>query len=183
HTELVCNICPGRQDAANAAGRGLVGNRTVGNCEMRLLDETMTIDLELDVLVPSGRTAVERGINQRPKNVPNLAPALMDRLSQRPRVLVPEDGAVRVVVNRYVFRSPPQQHRKAVGEEKGDHHPESRGPRLDWPDRRRTPVLGTDQAAHLAAPLKPGVRRIQLNVDPRAPARHANIRFYRWRRR
>jgi hypothetical protein len=102
---------------------------------MRLLRETVAIELELDVLVPGGRTALERRINQRPKDMPNLTPALMDGLSQRRRVLVPEDRAVRVVINRNVFRSPPQQHRKAVGEEKPDHHPKSRGPQLHWPDR------------------------------------------------
>ena len=115
-----------REHAADAAGRGLVRNRAVGDREVGFLDEAVPIDLERDVVVPRRRAAKKRRVDQRLQHVPYLAPAFPDRAAQRPGMLGAEDGPVRIVVDADVVRPPPQQLRKPVGLEQPDHHAQRR---------------------------------------------------------
>ena len=148
---LLCNLVHRRQHAADAPRRRVVGNRTVGDREMRFLDEAMATDLQKDILHPSGRPAVEGRIDQRLQDMSNFRPALAERLANRPGVLRAEHRTVGIVVNRNVFRPPPEQQGKPVRQQEADHHPQSRGPRPDRAKRRLGPVLRPDQLAHLPA--------------------------------
>ena len=44
-----------------------------------------------------------------------------------------QDRPIGVVIDRHILWSPPQQQRKAIGEQELDHHPEGRGPSFDAP--------------------------------------------------
>ena len=135
---------------------GLVGNRTVGNREVRLLDEAVSIDLEpmssFHVAGPPLNGVSISGCRMCQISLQHL----LDRLAQRPRMLVAQDRPVRVVVDGDVLRSPPQQQGKAICEQEPHHHPEGGRPRFDRADRRRGPVERANQVAHLAAALEPG---------------------------
>src|SRR5687767_10079934 len=113
------------QHPADTRRYALIRHRAVSDSEVRLLNKTVTIDLQDYVVVPSCLAAIERRVDQRPKDMPDLAPALAEGLAQRVRVLRAEHWTVRVVIDRHVLRSPPQQQWKAIGEEKPDHHPQS----------------------------------------------------------
>ena len=108
---------------------------------MGLLDKTMPVDLKEDVLHPGRGPAIERPVDQRPYDVPDFRPAILCGLSQGPRMLRSRNRAIGIVVQLDVFRSPPQQQRKAVGQQKVDHHPQRRGPALHRTDGRLRPVL------------------------------------------
>ena len=104
--DLVGDLVDGGEHAADAAGRGVVGHRAVGDGEVGLLEEAVAVDLEEDVLHPGGRAAVERRVDQRPDDVPDLGPALAGRLAQGPGCLAPEDREVGVVVELDRSRAP-----------------------------------------------------------------------------
>ena len=150
--DLFGNLVHRRQHPADAARRGVVGNRAVGDGEMGLLDEPVPVDLQQDVIHPGRRAAVERGVDQRLQDVPDLRPALLDRLRQGFGMLFSEDRTIGVIVHRNVLRSPPEQQRKPIGEQQTGHHPQARRPVLDRSDRRTRPIVSTHQRAHLAAP-------------------------------
>src|SRR5215831_2766065 len=65
-------------------------------------------------------------------------------------MLSPEDRTVGIIVDRNVLRSPPQEQREPVGEQKAHHRPQGRRPALDWADRCFGPIEGTHQRAHFA---------------------------------
>ena len=64
--------------ASDTARHRLIGYGTVCDCEMRLLSVTGAVDFQLDILTPRSRAAIEWGIDQRLKNIPNLGPAVAD---------------------------------------------------------------------------------------------------------
>ena len=68
-------------------GGGLVGYRTVGDGEVCLFNEAVAIDLQEYVVVPCRRAPLERRIDERLENGPDLLPALAEGLAQSPRVL------------------------------------------------------------------------------------------------
>jgi hypothetical protein len=47
---------------------------------VRFLDKSVPVDFQRDVVHPSRRTAVERRLDQRLQDVPNLRPAFVDAL-------------------------------------------------------------------------------------------------------
>jgi hypothetical protein len=98
----------GGKHTTNPRRCGFVGHGAVGDREMRFLDKSVTIDLQKDVIVPCRRTAFEWRVDQGLKNVPDLFPALAQRLAQGPRVLCSKHRALGVVVDGDVLRSPPQ---------------------------------------------------------------------------
>jgi hypothetical protein len=116
------------QDAADTAGDGFVGDRAVRHREVRLFDEAMALELEFEVLDPRRRAAMVRRVDERLQDVPDFTPALAHGNTQRPRMLLSEDGPVRIVVDRHVLGSPPEQQRKAIGEQEPHHHAKRRRP-------------------------------------------------------
>jgi hypothetical protein len=107
----------GRQNPTNAGGGGLIRHRAVGDGEVRLLDEAVTVNLEREIVHPGSWAAMERSIDQGLKHVPDLVPTLADRLSQRLRMFCAEDWDIGIVIDRDVVRSPPEQERETVGEQ------------------------------------------------------------------
>jgi hypothetical protein len=55
----------GRKHAADPAWDPLIRHGAVSDGEMRFLDETVSIDLQADVVIPGRRPAVKRRVNQR----------------------------------------------------------------------------------------------------------------------
>src|SRR5262249_15851621 len=113
--------------------------------------KVVALDLEGNIFVPGRGTAVERRVDERPEYVPDLAPALADGLAQPPWVLRAEHRPVRIVVDGNVLRSPPQEQREAVREQKTDHHPQRGRPWFDGAERRLRPVERANALAHLPA--------------------------------
>jgi hypothetical protein len=72
---FVGDLMHGRQHPTDARGRALVRDRTVGDGEMRLLDEAMAIDFQKNVVIPRRRSTAIRRINQWPQDVPDFFPA------------------------------------------------------------------------------------------------------------
>ena len=149
---LLGDLVHRRQHAADAARRGVVGNRAVGEGEMRFFEKPVSVDLQRQVIHPGRGTAAERAIDQRADDMPDLRPAFARRLRQRSGMLLSQDRAIGVVIDRDVMGSPPQQQRKPIGEQQIGHHPKARRPILDRSDRRTRPIVSTHQRAHLAAP-------------------------------
>ena len=111
----------------------------------------VAVDLQEDVLHPRRRAAVEGRVDERADDVPDLRPALRGRLPHRPRVLGAEDRPRGVVVDLDVVRPPPEEELEAVDQEHPHHGAEGERPGRDGADRRRRPVDGAHQRAHLAA--------------------------------
>ena len=183
--DLLGDLADGRQHAADAAGRVGVGRGAVGEGEVGFLVEAAPAQLELDVIGPAGWAAAERGVDQRLQPVGHLGPHLAERPPQRPRMLLAQHRAVGVVVDRDVVGTPPQQLREAVGQDQADDGLQRRRPGLHRAERRRAPVLGADQGAHLARAFeKDQVRRLgnlytqpsPPDGQPARPALGANLR-------
>ena len=96
-----------RQDTANAARHGFVGNGAIRDGEMGFFDEPVAVDLEEDVFIPRRGAALEWRIDERLEHVPDLAPALTHGLTERRRMLRAEDWAIRIVVDGDVVGTPP----------------------------------------------------------------------------
>src|SRR5262245_65548256 len=60
------DLVHGRQYTADTARNGVVGHGAVGDGEVGLFAEAVTVQLELDVFVPSGGAGGGRGVGQRP---------------------------------------------------------------------------------------------------------------------
>src|SRR5579883_462282 len=139
----------------------VVRNGTVGDCEMRLFGKIRPVKLKFDILDPGGRSAVKRRVYERFENIPDFRPALPHRAAQPPWMLPSQDWTVRIVVNRNVFRSPPEKHGKAVGEKNADHGPQGCRPSVRGVNGRRGPVKGADERSHFAAARKKIRRAVQ----------------------
>jgi hypothetical protein len=122
--DLLGDFMHGRQHPADATRGGVVRYRAVGDGEVGLFDEAVPVDLEGNVLHPGRRPAVERRVDQRLKDMPDLLPAFADGLPKGPWVLRPEDRAVGIVIERDVLRSPPEKQGEPVGQHEPDHHPQ-----------------------------------------------------------
>ena len=84
---------------------------------MRFFLIAVAYQFERDVLHPCGWPAPEGDLSQWAKNVEDLIPAFTERLSQSGvGMFIAEDRDISVVVELDEIRSPPQQHRKAVGQ-------------------------------------------------------------------
>src|SRR6185437_190166 len=148
---LLSNFVHGGEYAPNAAWDGFVRHWAVGNSKVCLFDKAVAIDFKSDVVVPSRRTAIERRIDQRLKDVPDFFPTLADRLTQCPWMFRPKHWNIGIVVDRYILRSPPQEQWKAVGKQETRHHSECGGPVFYRPQCRFGPVERANPFAHFAA--------------------------------
>ena len=145
-----CDLVDGRQHPADPALDRFVGRGAVGDREMAFLDETVPVDLQADVVVPAWRTALERTVDQRSDDMPDLRPALVCWAAQRlVGVFGSGDAAVGVVVKLDVVRTPPEYVRKAVGEEYAHHRPQRGRPGFERSERRLRPVERVNALLHL----------------------------------
>src|SRR4029078_231244 len=96
-----------RTRASRAADRpGVVADRTVGKREVGLLEETLSVHREQEVLVPDGALALVHVRELRSDDRPDLRPDDRRRLPERGRVLASQDRYVAVVVEVEELRPP-----------------------------------------------------------------------------
>src|SRR5215472_8030610 len=113
--DFVRNLMNGCQHASNTAGDGFIRHGTIGDGEMGFFNKPMTSKLEENVVIPGSRAAIERPIDERPDNMPDLRPAFASRSTQDlGRVLGPGDGNVRIIVELDVMRPPPKNMGKTI---------------------------------------------------------------------
>ncbi len=72
--DLAARLDHGGNDAADAAGHGVVRDRAVSDGEVAFLHESVAVDLEDEILVPVGRAAVVRRLDAGLQDVPDLGP-------------------------------------------------------------------------------------------------------------
>src|SRR5579862_871897 len=165
--DLFGDFMHGGEHAANSAGRCVVRHGAMGNREMGFLDESSPVDLELNILAPCGRTALEWRVDQGLQDVPEFGPTIAHGVSKAPRVFAPHNRAVRIVIDRDIFRPPPKELGKTV-RQKNRHYCTKRGRPVLWrSERRGSPVQRADEFAHLAG----GHQVIERGVWSRS-ARH-----------
>jgi hypothetical protein len=78
------------EHAADPTRHGFIGDRSVSNGEVGLLKAVIADVLELEVVHPRGGGAVEKRINKRSDDVPDLREAFPRRLAHGRGMLVPE---------------------------------------------------------------------------------------------
>ena len=162
---LLRRLRHGREHAADAGPLdGLVGDRTVRDDEMRLLQEPAPVDQQVQIVAPRRRLAAVRGLDHRADHVPDLRPAFGGRLAHRPRVLVAQHRPIRVVVELDELRAPPQQHRRIGCAATG--RPSSAAPATS---SRRGRAASTPSRPRASPPPS----RCRLRTDPSG-------RRYRW---
>ena len=113
------------EHSADAARRCLIRHRTISHRKVRLFRIVFALNMELNIVHPSGRTAVKRRIDERLQHAPNFGPTFSYGLSQRPGVLCTKNGPICFVVDGNVIRAPPEKERKTVCQKKADHHPQT----------------------------------------------------------
>lgn len=121
-----------RQHASYAIGAGIIRNGTVGNREMGFFDKSVTIDFHHEIIIPGGWTSVKRRMDQWLEHVPDLFPALVDRLSEGMRMLGTENRPIRIIIYRDVLRAPPEQEGKTVRKKNIDQCAQGRGAKIEW---------------------------------------------------
>src|SRR5262245_21738673 len=106
--------------AENASGRfsddakhapdfaGLIPNGIVGDIEVRSISVASALHRERMILRPERLSGSHDSFQEWAQDVPNLAPTLTGRLTERPWVLGPKNLTVGVIVNRNEARSPEQ---------------------------------------------------------------------------
>src|SRR5579862_5206594 len=141
----------GRQYSPDSARHGIVRNRTVGYGEMSFLKKLRAANLKFEVFDPSGGPSLERRVNQRFQDVPDLCPALAHRPTEEVRMFRSQYRPVGVVIELDVVRPPPQQEREAVSQKQVDSQAERRRPLVGRADRRLRPVLLVNKLRHFTA--------------------------------
>src|SRR6185369_12862037 len=88
-------------------------------------------------------------------HVPDLGPHFAARSTERPRMLLPEDLGVRIVVEDDAVGTPIEHDRKARPEADAERAAQALGPGLDRTERGARPVVSADARANLAAAYEP----------------------------
>ncbi len=105
-----------------AADRSVVpGHGTVREGEVRLFGHSTAADEQLQVLGPCGWPSLLDTPGHRPGDVPDLRPDLRGRSRERRRVFIPQDWAIRIVVQMQQFRAPPKQHGEPAAQHDTQH--------------------------------------------------------------
>ena len=137
------------EDAADRAG--LLPNRAVGEDEVALLGEAVTVQRQHEI-DERRRRPLHDAREHRADDVPDLGERLARAGAHRARVLRrPEDGAVAVVVELCVFRSPRDVHREAGLEQDAERGAQALRPCRHRPDGGPRPVDGPHERTHLTA--------------------------------
>src|SRR3569623_1163258 len=134
---------------ADAALRGFIWRRAVGDREVGFFGEPGAIEVEFNILAPRGRTPEERRIDQGTEHIPDFRPALLYGLAQPPWMFLPQDRDVSVVIDTDIIRTPPEQHGEAVGEDAPDGGPARRRPAFLRAYRSGNPIECGISALHL----------------------------------
>ena len=129
----------------------LLPDRAVGEDEIALLGEAVPVQRQHEIDERRRRPLHDAG-EHRADDVPDLGERLARARAHRARVLRrPEDGAVAVVVELRVFRSPRDVHREAGLEQDAERGAQALRPCRHGPDDGSRPVDGPHQSAHLTA--------------------------------
>src|SRR6185503_14173414 len=100
----------------------------VGEREVRLLGIAVAGEDETYAVVPGGLTPLEHECGLRTQVVPRFVPDLARRPAEGPRMALPQDGNVRVVVEVGELRAPPDEHRIARLQHETDRRAQALGP-------------------------------------------------------
>ena len=174
------------EHAADAVGRGGVGHGAVAEGEVALVPlAAVTPETEGQVFGVKGLgRAAEDGLVRRFDLGPHLRPDLARGTREGGRMLVAENGAISVVVEKQEFRPPSQRHGKAGGHHDVEGEPEARRPSLHPTKRGRGPIGAARQVrqlfktAGLEARHSPGGRHVPLTHVPNLPAPRRIVRRY-----
>src|SRR5262245_54740690 len=82
------------------------------------------------------------------EHVPACRPHIGRGSPQRLRMLLSEQGAVRIVIHIDQLLAPPERHGASVLQYDTNQRPEGVRPLLDWTERRCGPVYGAHQRTH-----------------------------------
>src|SRR5262249_116101 len=102
----------------------LVGHRAVRNLEMRLLDESLAIDEQEEVVAGARPSAEERRLDHGADDLPDLVPGFGRRVCRGRWMVEARDGAIRIVVELYELGTPPEQDGEVIAEQKADRRAE-----------------------------------------------------------
>src|SRR5688572_24679486 len=148
-------------DAEHAADPArLVAHRIVGDVEERLLREAATVEMEGVIGRPERLTRRDDALEQRPEDVPDLAPHLATGMAEHARMLASEHRNVGIVVELDELRALEQADLRLGGQQDADGAAETLRPGGGGTERRRGPVQAPETLAHLAPARQPRRRRL-----------------------
>jgi hypothetical protein len=124
--------------------------RAVREREVRLLEVPGALHEQRKVGGVARNPGFDHVMCERPHHVPDLAPYVVEALAERERMLVAENGPVRVVVEHAELGAHGQKHRVLRREHEADNRDEAARPTAERPERRAAPVVRVDQPAHVA---------------------------------
>ena len=144
-------------DDEHAADFAEVGEcRTVAVGPPHILDASVPLNWNEMIFVPRRFAASHDLGDLRGDDMPDLCPEVGGPHAQRLRVpnAGAKAGAVRVVVDLYEVRPPPQKHRMSRGEHHRDDGSKAQRPAGHRTKARRRPVECATEGAHLSRPAK-----------------------------
>ena len=144
------------EDANDAAV--LDADRIVRDVVVCLFEEPLPVEKEGVVLRPERLTRPDHTLEQRPDNVPYLAPALARGTTERLRMLRAERRRIGLVVDRDELGTPEEDDLRLRRQQDADRAPEALWPRLHGTERCRRPVVLADELAHLPTARQVGFR-------------------------
>ncbi len=153
----------GDQHPAYARGRRGIGDGAVAQGEASIVPTgPMPLDAQRYVLSEDGRrSALQQGGMDRLDLVPDFRPGLARRPAEGPGMLVAEDRAIGVVVEKHEVRAPPQRHRKGGGEHDLRRQLQARRPVPARSQKGGRPVVGVEQGPRGARRSPPAGRRFK----------------------
>ncbi len=140
----------GREDAVDGAAV-VVQDRSIHESDIDLLARAVPREEEQGVLRPRGSSRCPYAFEDRSDDVPAIGPRLTAGAAEEARMPgLPEEGAVRVVVQDREVGAPPQHDRDGRRETDADACAEVLWPFFGRPQRRRRPIQGQQTTRQLA---------------------------------
>ena len=140
----------GREDALDGAAI-VVQDRSIHESDIDLFARAVSRDEEQGVLRPRGSSRCPYAFEHRSDHVPAIGPRLAAGAAEEARMAgLPQQEAVRVVVQDREVGSPPQHDRHARRETDADRCAEGLWPCFWRPQRRRRPIQGPQTTRELA---------------------------------
>jgi hypothetical protein len=144
--DLPRDLGAGADEARN--GATLIAHRRVGEGEVRLLRIAAPLHDEGNVVHVDGLTAI--GLLDDGQEVSaDLVPDLQEVAAQGGRMLTHEDLGIGIVVEQRAFQPPSDEHRLVRTQHHADQRFEPVRPAVRCAERRRCPVVGSDERTHL----------------------------------